>query len=189
MLFLVGSDNGILASREPVANVWRQTANFHDAFKVFKVLNVAAVMPAKDIHRRLVDLKRHCIHPFSMNERSKATIQGIFHVTENVTPFQSVTFRANGALHIAKARAYAARLRGNGVGKAWHLGWLGKATSDLFGKLRCHRGQVSRLFVNVNAHHAQFLRNAPDGDKMLFQVFAFIFAIGEVESIKNCVSV
>ena len=55
MLSLVFRDDGIFPSREPMANVGSHAANVRDSFQMFKGLNVAAIMPAKDIDACVID--------------------------------------------------------------------------------------------------------------------------------------
>ena len=139
MLENVGIDYGIFPSRNPVPNIGGFLTYGNDIFQMRQRLNVAAVVPAEHVHASLRDLKCHGFHPFGMGETFKTALQCSLDIAENVTPFEGVTFRADGTRNGAELAADNAGLSRNAIRKAWHLRRFRKPASDLFRNLWCHR--------------------------------------------------
>lgn len=157
-LFDVIRDDTVFSGGKPEFDMRKILCNLHDLLKVRNILEVAAIMPAKESALFLfVNQKGHGICPQRISQWMKAFFHSINHVLENIAAFEGIALGANAFLYLAKQRANFATKGWCWICVTWHLARCGKRVNNCLGFFDSGEG---------SSHNAQRIwRNDGQGKK------------------------
>jgi hypothetical protein len=84
---------------------WRELTDFVNFFKMIQILDVAAIVPSKDIGFLAVDQVSHCFNPVRALNSSQPSILCILNNLEDVAALQSITVEAYAARDLLELAA------------------------------------------------------------------------------------
>jgi len=130
------TDNTVFFRREPELNRGKVASDLHDSGKMFRRLDIARIMPAKDF-LFLFEFSRnqgcHIGSPdFQVCQGGETAILSRYHALEYVSPLASVAMRAYAAIDLAKPTARDTMAGRNTVAETRHFRGIGEGTRCRF---------------------------------------------------------